>query len=341
MPEVIGEYIDRLCSVEMRTQGDLPRGVTHRLYDAARRAQGGLPLTYQAAQALAKRVQRGDRVLIVTGAGAPPGLPRGETDGPLGAASLARAADLALGARPIVATEERHVPPIAAAVEAAGISLLDQATAFARPHAGVLEAFPLGAEQGKTAAADLFDRYGPTAVIFIEKAGPNGKGMFHSILGYGRGPDVMASAYWLVDEARRRGALSIGIGDGGNEIGFGKIQQAVREIQPYGARCQCPCGGGIATVVDCDILVAAAISNWGAYGVCAYLAYLSGDAEVLQDEDTERSMLETCVAAGGADGATGGQTLHVDGTPLGVQLALVRMLRTIVVNGMKVVRRSF
>jgi hypothetical protein len=42
-----------------------------------------------------------------------------------------------------------------------------------------------------------------------------------------------------------------------------------------------------------------------AYGVGARLAYLSGDTDVLQDEDLERFMLETRVAAGKADGATG------------------------------------
>ena len=36
MPEIIGENVDRLCTVEMRPQG-MPRGKIHRLYEAARR----------------------------------------------------------------------------------------------------------------------------------------------------------------------------------------------------------------------------------------------------------------------------------------------------------------
>jgi len=35
MPEIIGEYVDRLCSVEMRPKG-MPRGTMHLLYEAAR-----------------------------------------------------------------------------------------------------------------------------------------------------------------------------------------------------------------------------------------------------------------------------------------------------------------
>ena len=341
MSEIVAEYIDRLCSVEMRPQGNLPRGVTHRLYEAARLAQGGKPLTYLAGHALLDRVRKGDYVFIVTGTGAPPGLPKGETDGPLGGAALARAVDLGLGAKPVIISEERLAGPIAAAVQAGGISLLDREAVAARSHAGVLELFPVGIHEGQLAAARLLDQYEPTAIIFIEKAGPNHKGVFHSILGYARGPDIMGSAYWLADQARASGVLTIGVGDGGNEIGFGKIRDAVREIQPHGQNCRCPCEGGVATVTTCDVLVAASVSNWGAYGIGAYLGYLLEDPDLVQDEDTERRMLESCVLAGCTDSILGAQVPAVDGIPLGVDLALVRMLRAIVGIALKVVHRGF
>jgi hypothetical protein len=259
----------------------------------------------------------------------------------LGAASLARALDLGLGAKPIIVTEDRNAGPVAAAIEASGISLLPPNMAGQRPHAGVLEIFPLGREHGQKSAHQLFDRYRAKAVIFVEKAGPNSKGIFHSILGYGRDPEIMANAHFLVEEARERGVLTIGIGDGGNEIGFGKIQDAVREIQPFGEICRCPCQGGIATVSEFDVLVSSAISNWGAYGVAACLAVLQGNPDLVQDEETERLALQSCVLSGGADGVFGSQTMQVDGTPLGVQLAVVRMLSAIVVAGLKTVHRGF
>jgi D-glutamate cyclase len=341
MAHVIGEYIDRLCSVEMRPQGNLPRGVTHLLYDAARAAQGDRPLTLLAASALLERVRKGDHVLILTGTGAPPGLPKGETDGPLGAAALARTLDLGIGAKPVIVTEERLAEPIKAAVEAAGVSLLDREAVRRRSHAGVLEVFPVGIDEGKNAATRLLDTYRPSAVIFVEKAGPNQHGIFHSILGYARGPDIMGSAYWLADVARSRSILTVGVGDGGNEIGFGKIRDAVREIQPFGRVCRCPCKGGVATVTDCDILVACAVSNWGAYGISACLAFLLKNVELIQDEETERRMLESCVNAGCTDSVVGAQVPAVDGVPLGVQLALVRMLGAIVSTGHRVIEREF
>src|SRR5436305_15028614 len=112
MPEIIGEYVDRLVNVEMRMNG-LPRGKAHLLYDAARRKQNG-PLTALAARRLRDEVGRNDFVFILTGAGLLPWLPNGETDGPLGAASLARALSRGLGAHPVYISEERNLAPVVA-----------------------------------------------------------------------------------------------------------------------------------------------------------------------------------------------------------------------------------
>ena len=47
------------------------------------------------------------------------------------------------------------------------------------------------------------------------------------------------------------------------------IKDAVRRYVPFGERCQCPCGGGIAPEQPVDALVVASVSNWGAYGIAA------------------------------------------------------------------------
>ncbi|HET9015734.1 MAG TPA: glutamate cyclase domain-containing protein, partial [Thermomicrobiaceae bacterium] len=141
--------------------------------------------------------------------------------------------------------------------------------------------------------------------------------------------------------ARERGVLTVGIGDGGNEIGFGNIVEVIREVQPAGRRCLCPCGQGVATVVGTDVLVAAAVSNWGAYGVVAMLAYLLGKPDLVQDDDTEYRMLQAAVAAGASDGVYAAPIMAVDGTSWRVQRALVTMLREIVTNGLTPLGRGF
>ena len=342
MPLIVAEHIDRLvCTVEMRFRSGLPRGVTVPLYEAARRAQGGQPLAYLAAAALRERVRAGSHVLVVTGAGAPPGLPRGETDGPPGAAAIVRAVDWGLGAKPVIVTEARHAAPIVASVEALGVAVVDPEVFRGRSHTAVLETLPTGLEADRVRTAEIFERYQPAAAVFVEKGGPNEAGMYHSIMGIGRGPDIMANAFHIVDLARQRQCLTIGIGDGGNEIGFGMIRDTVMDVQPYGRQCQCPCGKGVATVTATDVLVAASISNWGAYGISACLSLLLNRPDVLQTEEMERFMLERCVAAGGEDGAYGAPLLMVDGTWGRTQEAVITMLRNIVANGLADYTRGF
>ena len=56
---------------------------------------------------------------------------------------------------------------------------------------------------------------------------------------------------------RRSGTVTIGVGDGGNEIGMGRVRARVVRDVPNGAK--------IASVVRTDHLMVAGISNWGAW----------------------------------------------------------------------------
>jgi hypothetical protein len=341
MDQVTCEYIDRLVNIEMRFGQGLPRGVTHRLYDAARAAQGDVPLTFLAADGLRRALKRGDHVLVVSGAGSPPWLPKGETDGPPGAAAIARALEIGLGAKPIYVAEERNMGPLIASSEGIGLAVMSEEDFGKRDGVAMASPFPLGREAGAKEAARLFDRFAPKAVVFVEKAGPNSAGIFHSILGTGRADTLMANAQEIAREAKARGVFSLGIGDGGNETGFGKIAEAVREIQPAGRVCKCPCGQGVATVTETDVLLSAAVSNWGAYGVAAALAGLEKRPEILHSTADEERMLLACVAAGGFDGAIARQVPMVDGTSQQVQTALITMLHEVVANSLKTFQRGF
>jgi hypothetical protein len=341
MPKIVADSIDQLISIEMRHASGLPRGVARLLYDAARAAQGGEPLVYLAAERLLATVKAKEVVLIVTGSGARFGLHGGETDGPLGAASLGRALDFGLGARTVYICDEPHQGPIRAAVEAAGISVIDRERLERRLHTAVLEIHPPGDEAGAAFAREMLQQYRPTCVVFIEKTGPNAKGVHHTITGTAKEPAETGHAYHLADQAREQGILTIGVGDGGNEIGNGVIYEAARAIQPAGAKCRCPCGDGAITVTGTDVFISAAVSNWGAYGISAQLAYLLKNPDLIQSEEMEDFMLRQCVAAGGTDGASAAQLLAVDGTSAGTQRALVRMLHEIVGNALKSVSRGF
>src|SRR5438132_1937825 len=89
MPDTVGEAIDKLITIEAKNRG-MPHGILQPMYDAARKAAGNKPVTMAAAKGLKKHLGKGDVVFIMTGAGYEPTMPKGESDGPPGAASLAR-----------------------------------------------------------------------------------------------------------------------------------------------------------------------------------------------------------------------------------------------------------
>jgi hypothetical protein len=333
MPKVVADAIDQVISLEMRFKAGLPRGVIRPLYEEARRVQGGDPLVYLAGTRLKETVGKRDFVLIVTGSGQRFGLHKGETDGPPGAASLARVLDFGLGARCVLVCDPDHVDPIVATVEAAGISVIDAERLERRPHTTVIEQYPLGPEAGRPFARQLLDRYQPKAVVFIEKTGPNTRGTHHSITGTEKNAQEIGHAYHLAELAREQGIFTLGVGDGGNEVGNGVIREAVERIQPHGPTVAC--------ATSTDVLISAGVSNWGAYGAAAFLAYLLKDPELFQNEELEATMLRQCVAAGGTDGAYAAQILSVDGTNLRTNVGLVSILQEIIRNGLKEVDRGF
>jgi hypothetical protein len=97
----------------------------------------------------------------------------------------------------------------------------------------------------------------------------------------------------------------------------------------------------VVTVTATDVLISASVSNWGAYGIAAQLAYELKKPDCFQTEEMEDFMLRQCVAAGGTDGAYAAQVLYVDGTSARTQRALVAMLQEIIENGLKTVYRGF
>ncbi|HZT95857.1 MAG TPA: glutamate cyclase domain-containing protein [Chloroflexota bacterium] len=323
----MAEYVDRLITVEMRNRG-MPADKIRHLYDAAR-ADAGAPLAFRAADGLVRAIARHEPVLIVTGAGSGPLIPNGENDGPVGAATLARALQLGLGALPILVCEQHHLGPIVASCHAAGIELRPLEVALATRIGGAAAIAPTEQAEVSSWAHRLFDELDPSAVIAIERLGPNEKGIIHGATGLSDwGPLVDLSP--LFEIAAARGVLTVGVGDAGNEIGFGRIVGAVRSIQPYGAACQCPCGAGMATVVSTDVLVVAAVSNWGAYGIEACLAMLLERADLVHDPNDARRIILRCLESGGLEAMHCTRRFYVDGIRGEVSVNVVQMLREMV-----------
>ena len=268
-----------------------------RLYEAAR---NGPPLVKPAAEELLDAADAGGRILLSTGFPiVPPEAP--ETDGPLGTVVLARAV-AALGGRPVIVVESAVREAISALADTLGME---------QP---VIETVTPTAGGGR--AERLLDRHEPAAVVAVEKPGRSADGSYRNMAG----EDVSAfvgGVDALFERARDHGVPTVGIGDGGNEIGMGAIRSAVHDHVDHGET--------IASRTAVDQLVVAGVSNWGAYGVVAALSLLAGE-RLLHTGGAERRMLAASLDAGCVDGVSGESVLSVDGIPSGVHEGVVDVL---------------
>jgi len=322
-----GEAVDTLVSALIRPQRPFMPPESLRALHEAGAALVQEPMPLAAARRLAAAVTRGDRVLLLTGVYDPVNLPYGETDGPPGVAVLARALDIGLGAKPVVACEEQVMESVELTAVAVGLlPVRDDDHAAAKAHSVLLAPFPIvSPAESRAEAEHLLTRLKPAAVISVERIGGNAKGRHH----FANGAPLRTQAYLepLVEIARDRGIATVGIGDGGNEIGMGNMAAAVRRIMPAGARCQCDCEAGIACVISVDTLVVANTSNLGAYGIAACLAILLHQPRLMHDREMERRLLDAVAAARCMDGGFISPT--VDGTG-DTSLAVVELLGKIV-----------
>jgi len=134
----------------------------------------------------------------------------------------------------------------------------------------------------------------------------------------------------LAVEAAQRGVFTIGVGDHGNEVGFGRIADAVRDVMPHGRRCQCPCGGGMGTAVATDVIFPAVISNWGVYAIEAVLAFLVKDPNVMHSPKLEERIIYACLNAGGLEAMYCSNSFVVDSTQGESSVAVVQLLNDLV-----------
>ena len=326
MPDIIGEHIDRLITVELKNRG-MPHGFLANLYDVARAEGGGRPLCMRAAEGIVNSVGRGDSVIILTGAGYPPPMPKGESDGPPGAAGLLRGLYWGLGAVPVYVCEQRHVEPIVASSEAAHLMVKDFADAKEKRLGAVIAAAPNDQAAVDGWVNDLFDRIQPKALVAIERLGPNDHGVIYNATGQIKGPQTgIIDLASVVHEATRRGVFTVGIGDHGNEIGFGRIEEHLKDVMPFGAKSQDGNPGGNACAVKTDVLIPAMMSNWGAYGIEAALAYLVKDSNVMHSPEMERNVITKCLEAGGLEAMYCSTAFVVDNCEGESSMAVVQLL---------------
>lgn len=303
----ICESIDRLMNIRtswetgqaIETRPGETHGTTLRLYDAAR-AQTGRPLVLGAAEALLEAVKHSGAVIVSAGWVIDFWYPRGELCGVVGAVALARAIAHGLQVPVLFVTEEPVMSVFEAGSRALGMWVYPYDVLGKLPYAVAAKAFPVDPTEARREAQRLLDELRPAAIIAIEKCSPNKKGVHHTGLGHDMSATT-AKVDVLVRQAQERGVLTIGIGDLGNEIGFGRIRPVVEEHLPWARECACPCKGGVAADIATDHLIVASSSNRGAYGLAAALATIRGDVSIMPTGADDTRIINAAAFAGASD----------------------------------------
>jgi len=226
------------------------------------------------------------RVLIGTGF---PVAGTYETDGPVGAIALYRALE-ALGAEPILVCGTPLADAIANDYRVHKISLGEPAVS-------------------KVEAQNALQQYQPSLVISIERPGMAADGKYYNMRGEDISPACASFDYFLSSAS----CPTIGIGDGGNEIGMGNVAKTLEQLSI------------IPSATCCDELVIADVSNWAAQGLIAMLSILRQQDMILDWDNV--AILQYLSDRGSVDGVTRENHLTEDGLSSDISEELIKNLR--------------
>jgi hypothetical protein len=234
------------------------------------------------------------RVMITTGfyilsAGAP------ETDGPPGAVAIGNAlAELGYD--------------VSYVTDSVSLSAL---ASIASPEHTITE-FPItNHRESAEFAQELIRDERPDLMISIERAGISSDGIYRNM----RSMDI-SDHNAKIDHLFDQHPYSLGIGDGGNEIGMGNLAEIIADTEGL---------PDLPAVTTTTILMCAAVSNWGGYGLVTALSQAAG-RNLLPSLDDEVDWVTTLVDGGAVDGFSGDSKLYVDGFTLEEQSRCLREL---------------
>ena len=263
----------------------------------------------QAAQCFA-HMQSSQHVIILSGFPCcVQHTPPTETDGPPGTAALAQTS-LALGCTTTVVTDNCNAEVFRAALQHLPSVSLESFPAIMTP-------------QDDQRLAELASRC--DLLLACERAGPAADGTCYTM----RGTDMkglVAPLHKLVQQVQQRHIPFIAIGDGGNEMGMGKVLSQIHATPQI--------LNSVACVVAADHLIAASVSNWGGYALAAATGLLMGRPldDCVPTPEQEVDLLQRCIQHHCRDGVSGQIEMTVDGMPLETSLQCLRDLRKVVLD---------
>ena len=160
---------------------------------------------------------------------------------------------------------------------------------------------------------NLLDEYNPVCHISIERCARNINGIYRT----SAGDDIskFTPALDKLFELGNKRAPTFAIGDGGNEIGMGNFKEFLEKDL-----------GVIPSIVECDFLIIASVSNWGTYGFIASLEKETNVSLLPTFEEVD-TYLDYIVSLGSIDGMTLKNEKSVDGKDWELEKKIIDDLR--------------
>jgi hypothetical protein len=159
-----------------------------------------------------------------------------ETDGPVGAIAMYEAFEK-LGATPTIVCGRPLSKALASRYRVHEIRVGDH-------------------DRRENEAREALEHFQPEAIISIERPGQAADGGYYNM----RGESISEHTACFDSFMNLSECPTIAIGDGGNEIGMGKVATALSNLNIVPA------------TTTCDELIVADVSNWGAYGLISFLS---------------------------------------------------------------------
>lgn len=214
-----------------------------------------------------------------------------ETDGPAGTVFLAKALKK-LGFKPVIVTD-------------------NFCHGFFEPEE--IDVLYMPFDMGKEWCEFQLELYKPVGLISIERCGKNSDGKYANMRGINISDKTVKIDMFFENVFGR--IPTIGVGDGGNEIGMGNVAEIIKnnlELEPC--------------IVKVDKLVIATVSNWGAYAIIAWLEKLSGESVFMSFEEVE-NFIKSTVEIGSVDGVLKQKVVSVDGFGMEIEKEIIQSLR--------------
>ncbi|MEL7607535.1 DUF4392 domain-containing protein [Sedimentibacter saalensis] len=233
----------------------------------------------------------------------------GETDGPPGALALAYGLER-LGKKVVIVTDKYSEKFLKIGAELLNLE-------------ASIHIFKENMEDRQ--AELIINKYEPDHIIAIERPGRNIENRCYSMIGEDI-TEFCPNTDLLFIKAKQHNIKTSAVGDGGNEVGMGKVSDVVKKHVYKGSI--------ICAQVETDSLIVAGVSNWGAFAICTGLC-ITNNKIIMYGEETYKDVLEKIVKAGAVDGCSKKNEATVDGLSYEENLSIFIKLKTTAENSVK------